>query len=73
MVQILLSKGVPDAVLLNSDLKKDLFPMATLLYNNRPALRPNRAFNSALNELLRDTLPAVNQPAKAQEPHLLYE
>ena len=42
--------------------------MATLLYNNRPALRPSRAFNSVLNELLRDTLPAVNQPAKSFVP-----
>ncbi|GGE97262.1 Hsp20/alpha crystallin family protein [Hymenobacter cavernae] len=42
--------------------------MATLLYNNRPALRPSRAFNSVLNELLRDTLPTVNQPAKSFVP-----
>ncbi|OUJ75237.1 Hsp20/alpha crystallin family protein [Hymenobacter crusticola] len=42
--------------------------MATLLYNNRPALRPSRAFNSVLNELLRDTLPAANQPAKSFVP-----
>ncbi|MBC6990826.1 Hsp20/alpha crystallin family protein [Hymenobacter sp. BT491] len=42
--------------------------MATLLYNNRPALRPSRAFNSVLNELLRDTLPAVNEPDKSFVP-----
>jgi HSP20 family protein len=42
--------------------------MATLLYNNRPALRPSRAFNSVLNELLRDTLPTVNQPSKSFVP-----
>ncbi|QDA60777.1 Hsp20/alpha crystallin family protein [Hymenobacter jejuensis] len=42
--------------------------MATLLYNNRPALRPSRAFNSVLNELLRDTLPAVNEPGKSFVP-----
>lgn len=42
--------------------------MATLLYNNRPALRPNRAFNSLLNEMLRDTLPAVTEPAKSFVP-----
>jgi HSP20 family protein len=38
--------------------------MATLLYNNRPA----RAFNSVLNEMLRDTLPALNQPARSFVP-----
>ncbi|MCA8831665.1 Hsp20/alpha crystallin family protein [Hymenobacter pini] len=38
--------------------------MATLLYNNRPA----RAFNSVLNDMLRDTLPALNQPIKSFVP-----
>ncbi|MBR7949389.1 Hsp20/alpha crystallin family protein [Microvirga sp. STR05] len=42
--------------------------MATLLYNNRPALRPSRAFNSVLNEMLRDTLPITNQPSKVFNP-----
>jgi HSP20 family protein len=37
--------------------------MATLLYNNRPTLRPTRAFNSLLNEVLRDA-----QPAAAPQP-----
>ncbi|RSK51242.1 Hsp20/alpha crystallin family protein [Hymenobacter rigui] len=38
--------------------------MATLLYNNRPA----RAFNSVLNDMLRDTLPALNEPIKTFVP-----
>jgi HSP20 family protein len=38
--------------------------MATLLYNNRPA----RAFNSVLNEMLRDTLPTQNKPSEAFHP-----
>lgn len=42
--------------------------MATLLYNNLPALRPSRAFNAVLNDLLRDTLPAVNQPSASFVP-----
>ncbi|HEX8349488.1 MAG TPA: Hsp20/alpha crystallin family protein [Hymenobacter sp.] len=42
--------------------------MATLLYNNHPALRPSRAFNSVLNELLRDTTSAANQPSKTFVP-----
>ena len=29
--------------------------MSTVLYNSRPTLRPNRAFNTLLNEVLRDT------------------
>lgn len=37
--------------------------MATLLYNSQPALRPTRAFNSMLNELLRDAQPATPQPS----------
>ncbi|SMB96474.1 heat shock protein Hsp20 [Hymenobacter roseosalivarius DSM 11622] len=42
--------------------------MATILYNNRPATRPARAFNTVLNELLRDTLPTVTEPAKSFIP-----
>ncbi|UYZ62942.1 Hsp20/alpha crystallin family protein [Hymenobacter weizhouensis] len=42
--------------------------MATLLYNNLPALRPSRAFNAMLNDMLRDTLPAVNQPSTSFVP-----
>ena len=42
--------------------------MANLLYNNHAAHRPARAFNSVLNELLRDTLPANTQPAKSFVP-----
>jgi HSP20 family protein len=42
--------------------------MATILYNNHPAVRPTRAFNSVLNELLRDTLPATKEPAKSFVP-----
>ncbi len=42
--------------------------MTTLLYNNRPALRPTRAFSSILNEMLRDTLPAAAEPASAFTP-----
>jgi HSP20 family protein len=42
--------------------------MATLLYNNRPALRSSRAFNSLLNEMLRDTLPAVSKPTTSFVP-----
>lgn len=37
--------------------------MATLLYNSQPALRPTRAFNSMLNELLRDAQPTTPQPS----------
>ncbi|MFD2787816.1 Hsp20/alpha crystallin family protein [Hymenobacter rubripertinctus] len=39
--------------------------MATLLYNNRPA---RTSFNSVLNEMLRDTLPAQNKPAESFSP-----
>ena len=42
--------------------------MATLLYNNRPALRPTRAFNSLLNEVLRDAQPAAPQPSTSFVP-----
>ncbi|MGI4867381.1 MAG: Hsp20/alpha crystallin family protein [Janthinobacterium lividum] len=41
--------------------------MATLLYN-RPALRPARAFNSLLNEVLRDTQPTTPQPSTTFVP-----
>ena len=40
--------------------------MATLVYNNPAALRPSRAFNSMLTELLRDTAPT--QPAASFNP-----
>ena len=42
--------------------------MATLLYNNQPALRPTRAFNSLLNEVLRDALPAAPKPSTTFVP-----
>ncbi|MCB2407129.1 Hsp20/alpha crystallin family protein [Hymenobacter lucidus] len=42
--------------------------MATILYNNQPALRPARAFNKVLNELLRDTLPATTEPSQTFVP-----
>lgn len=42
--------------------------MATILYNNRPAVRPAHAFNAVLNELLRDTLPAAAEPATKFAP-----
>jgi HSP20 family protein len=42
--------------------------MATLLYNNHAALRPSRAINTVLNEMLRETLPGLSQPAKAFMP-----
>jgi len=41
--------------------------MATLLYN-RPTLRPARAFNSLLNEVLRDAQPAAPQPSTSFVP-----
>ena len=41
--------------------------MNTLVYN-RPALRPSRAFNSLFGELLRDTLPATQNPSTAFHP-----
>ena len=37
--------------------------MATVLYNTRPTVRPARAFNSMLSELLRDAQPATPQPS----------
>ena len=42
--------------------------MSALLYNTRPAVRPARAFNSMLSELLRDAQPAVPQPSTAFVP-----
>ncbi|MGI4834098.1 MAG: Hsp20/alpha crystallin family protein [Janthinobacterium lividum] len=42
--------------------------MATVLYNSRPAVRPARAFNSLLNELLRDSQPALVQPSASFVP-----
>lgn len=42
--------------------------MATLLYNNLPARRPARAFNTVFNELLRETLPAATEPATSFVP-----
>ncbi|MDJ0364758.1 Hsp20/alpha crystallin family protein [Hymenobacter sp. H14-R3] len=42
--------------------------MSTLLYNTRPTMRPARAFNSLLNELLRDAQPATPQPSTTFVP-----
>ena len=43
--------------------------MATILYNNhRPATRSTRAFNSVLNELLRDTLASYQGARKSFVP-----
>ena len=42
--------------------------MNTLVYNNRPSLRPARAFNTLFGELLRDTLPATQNPSTAFHP-----
>jgi HSP20 family protein len=42
--------------------------MATVLYNSLPALRPNRAFNSMLNELLRDAQPTTPSPSTSFVP-----
>ena len=42
--------------------------MPTLLYNTRPAVRPARAFNSLLNEVLRDAQPAAPQPSTSFVP-----
>lgn len=42
--------------------------MATVLYNSRPAVRPARAFNSLLNELLHDAQPAVPTPSTSFVP-----
>ncbi len=42
--------------------------MSALLYNSRPAVRPARAFNSLLNELLRDAQPAAPAPSASFVP-----
>ena len=42
--------------------------MATVLYNSRPAVRPARAFNSLLSELLRDAQPTVPTPSTSFVP-----
>ncbi|RYU84328.1 Hsp20/alpha crystallin family protein [Hymenobacter persicinus] len=43
--------------------------MATLVYNNRPSVRPSRAaFNSVLNELLRDPQVASTTPGTSFVP-----
>jgi HSP20 family protein len=42
--------------------------MSALLYNTRPAVRPARAFNSLLNELLHDAQPATPQPSTGFVP-----
>jgi HSP20 family protein len=42
--------------------------MSTLLYNTRPAVRPARAFNSLLTELLRDAQPTTPTPSTTFVP-----
>ncbi len=42
--------------------------MSALLYNSRPVVRPARAFNSLLNELLRDAQPAAPTPSTSFVP-----
>jgi len=42
--------------------------MSALLYNTRPAIRPARAFNTMLSELLRDAQPATPQPSTSFIP-----
>jgi HSP20 family protein len=42
--------------------------MSALLYNTRPAVRPARAFNSLLSELLRDAQPTTPQPSTSFVP-----
>ncbi|TDN38371.1 Hsp20/alpha crystallin family protein [Hymenobacter sp. UV11] len=42
--------------------------MSALLYNSRPAVRPGRAFNSLLNELLRDAQPTTPTPSTSFVP-----
>ena len=42
--------------------------MHTLVYNNRPAARPARTLNALFGELLRDTLPATQNPSTAFHP-----
>lgn len=42
--------------------------MATVLYNSRPTLRPARAFDSLLSEVLRDAQAATPTPSTAFVP-----
>ncbi|GAA4494452.1 hypothetical protein GCM10023172_04580 [Hymenobacter ginsengisoli] len=42
--------------------------MSALLYNTHPAVRPTRAFNSMLSELLRDAQPTTPQPSTSFVP-----
>jgi len=42
--------------------------MSALLYNTRPTVRPARAFNSLLSELLRDAQPVAPQPSTSFVP-----
>jgi HSP20 family protein len=42
--------------------------MATVLYNSRPTLRPARAFDSMLSELLRTAEPTTPQPSTSFVP-----
>ena len=42
--------------------------MSTLLYNPRPTLRPTRAFDTLLNEVLRDTQPTTPTPSTSFVP-----
>jgi HSP20 family protein len=42
--------------------------MSALVYNTRPTVRPARAFNSLLTELLRDAQPAAPQPSTGFVP-----
>lgn len=42
--------------------------MNTLVYNNCPAARPARTLNALFGELLRDTLPATQNPSTAFHP-----
>lgn len=42
--------------------------MATVLYNSRPALRPARAFNSLLSEVLREAQAAIPTPSASFVP-----
>lgn len=42
--------------------------MSALLYNSRPAVRPARAFNSLLNELLQNAQPTAPTPSTSFVP-----
>ena len=42
--------------------------MSTVLYNSRPTLRPTRAFNALLSEVLRDAQAAPAQPSASFVP-----